>query len=56
MSWSDEVVLKFEQAKVRARNVAYDALPVIIHGNGPTKVSGHTALPLGAFIKPAGQS
>uniref|UniRef100_A0A8C6T9C7 Procollagen-lysine, 2-oxoglutarate 5-dioxygenase 3 n=1 Tax=Neogobius melanostomus TaxID=47308 RepID=A0A8C6T9C7_9GOBI len=34
----DEVVLKFERAKVRARNVAYDTLPVIIHGNGPTKL------------------
>lgn len=35
---SDEVVLKFEPAKVRVRNVAYDTLPVVIHGNGPTKV------------------
>uniref|UniRef100_A0A665U1N0 procollagen-lysine 5-dioxygenase n=1 Tax=Echeneis naucrates TaxID=173247 RepID=A0A665U1N0_ECHNA len=34
----DEVVLKFERAKVRARNVAYDTLPVVIHGNGPTKL------------------
>lgn len=34
----DEVVLKFEKARVRARNVAYDSLPVIIHGNGPTKL------------------
>ncbi|KAK5848041.1 hypothetical protein PBY51_005696 [Eleginops maclovinus] len=34
----DEVVLKFEKSKVRARNVAYDTLPVIIHGNGPTKL------------------
>uniref|UniRef100_UPI00398EBAFC procollagen-lysine,2-oxoglutarate 5-dioxygenase 1 isoform X1 n=1 Tax=Pristiophorus japonicus TaxID=55135 RepID=UPI00398EBAFC len=34
----DEVVLKFEDGQVRARNVAYDSLPVIIHGNGPTKV------------------
>lgn len=23
---------------VRARNLAYDTLPVLIHGNGPTKV------------------
>ncbi|XP_013855978.1 procollagen-lysine,2-oxoglutarate 5-dioxygenase 3, partial [Austrofundulus limnaeus] len=30
----DEVVLKFERAKVRLRNVAYDTLPVVIHGNG----------------------
>ncbi|XP_033839766.1 multifunctional procollagen lysine hydroxylase and glycosyltransferase LH3 isoform X1 [Periophthalmus magnuspinnatus] len=34
----DEVVLKFERSRVRARNVAYDSLPVIIHGNGPTKL------------------
>ncbi|XP_013855865.1 multifunctional procollagen lysine hydroxylase and glycosyltransferase LH3 [Austrofundulus limnaeus] len=34
----DEVVLKFERAKVRLRNVAYDTLPVVIHGNGPTKL------------------
>uniref|UniRef100_A0AAY4BPB0 procollagen-lysine 5-dioxygenase n=1 Tax=Denticeps clupeoides TaxID=299321 RepID=A0AAY4BPB0_9TELE len=34
----EEVVLKFEKARVRARNVAYDTLPVIIHGNGPTKL------------------
>uniref|UniRef100_A0A3Q4HCP2 Procollagen-lysine, 2-oxoglutarate 5-dioxygenase 3 n=1 Tax=Neolamprologus brichardi TaxID=32507 RepID=A0A3Q4HCP2_NEOBR len=26
------------RAKVRARNVAYDTLPVVIHGNGPTKL------------------
>lgn len=38
VSPSDEVVLKFERARVRARNVAYDTLPVVIHGNGPTKV------------------
>ncbi|XP_077171916.1 multifunctional procollagen lysine hydroxylase and glycosyltransferase LH3 [Paroedura picta] len=34
----DEVVLKFEPTRVRARNVAYDTLPVVIHGNGPTKL------------------
>ncbi|XP_053860889.1 multifunctional procollagen lysine hydroxylase and glycosyltransferase LH3 [Malaclemys terrapin pileata] len=34
----DEVVLKFERSRVRARNVAYDTLPVVIHGNGPTKL------------------
>lgn len=34
----DEVVLKFEMGHVRARNLAYDTLPVVIHGNGPTKV------------------
>uniref|UniRef100_A0A8C5FU23 procollagen-lysine 5-dioxygenase n=1 Tax=Gadus morhua TaxID=8049 RepID=A0A8C5FU23_GADMO len=32
------VVLKFEKARVRVRNVAYDTLPVVIHGNGPTKL------------------
>uniref|UniRef100_A0A665VVQ9 Procollagen-lysine,2-oxoglutarate 5-dioxygenase 1 n=1 Tax=Echeneis naucrates TaxID=173247 RepID=A0A665VVQ9_ECHNA len=32
------VVLKFEDGRVRARNVLYDTLPVIIHGNGPTKL------------------
>lgn len=35
---SDEVVLKFEKGRARVRNVAYDTLPVVIHGNGPTKV------------------
>uniref|UniRef100_H3A9R4 Procollagen-lysine,2-oxoglutarate 5-dioxygenase 1 n=1 Tax=Latimeria chalumnae TaxID=7897 RepID=H3A9R4_LATCH len=34
----DEVVLKFEDGRVRARNVAYNTLPVIVHGNGPTKL------------------
>ncbi|VFV35562.1 procollagen--oxoglutarate [Lynx pardinus] len=34
----DEVVLKFEMGHVRARNLAYDTLPVLIHGNGPTKL------------------
>ncbi|XP_047465808.1 procollagen-lysine,2-oxoglutarate 5-dioxygenase 1 isoform X2 [Mugil cephalus] len=34
----DDVVLKFEDGRVRARNVLYDTLPVIIHGNGPTKL------------------
>ncbi|XP_029995710.1 procollagen-lysine,2-oxoglutarate 5-dioxygenase 1 isoform X2 [Sphaeramia orbicularis] len=34
----DEVVLKFEEGRVRARNVLYDTLPVVIHGNGPTKL------------------
>ncbi len=38
IAWTDEVVLKFEDGRVRARNVLYDTLPVIIHGNGPTKV------------------
>uniref|UniRef100_A0A4W5R9Z4 Procollagen-lysine,2-oxoglutarate 5-dioxygenase 1 n=1 Tax=Hucho hucho TaxID=62062 RepID=A0A4W5R9Z4_9TELE len=34
----DEVVLKFEDGQVRARNVLYDTLPVVVHGNGPTKL------------------
>ncbi|KAM3618303.1 uncharacterized protein V6R79_018658 [Siganus canaliculatus] len=34
----DEVVLKFESGRVRARNLLYDTLPVLIHGNGPTKL------------------
>ncbi|XP_075705409.1 multifunctional procollagen lysine hydroxylase and glycosyltransferase LH3 [Rhinoderma darwinii] len=34
----DEVVMKFDKNKVRARNVAYDTIPVVIHGNGPTKL------------------
>ncbi|XP_063001547.1 procollagen-lysine,2-oxoglutarate 5-dioxygenase 1 [Elgaria multicarinata webbii] len=34
----DEVVLKFENQRVRARNLAFDTLPVLIHGNGPTKL------------------
>uniref|UniRef100_A0A5F8HIB0 procollagen-lysine 5-dioxygenase n=1 Tax=Monodelphis domestica TaxID=13616 RepID=A0A5F8HIB0_MONDO len=34
----DEVVLKFDRNQVRIRNVAYDTLPVVIHGNGPTKL------------------
>ncbi|KAM8830980.1 procollagen-lysine,2-oxoglutarate 5-dioxygenase 1 [Synchiropus picturatus] len=34
----DEVVLKFEDGHVRARNLLYDTLPVVIHGNGPTKL------------------
>uniref|UniRef100_A0A671XQD3 Procollagen-lysine,2-oxoglutarate 5-dioxygenase 1 n=1 Tax=Sparus aurata TaxID=8175 RepID=A0A671XQD3_SPAAU len=34
----DEVVLKFENGRVRARNLLFDTLPVIIHGNGPTKL------------------
>ncbi|XP_062854583.1 procollagen-lysine,2-oxoglutarate 5-dioxygenase 1 [Trichomycterus rosablanca] len=34
----DEVVLKFEDSRVRARNLIYNTLPVIVHGNGPTKL------------------
>uniref|UniRef100_A0A6J0SN88 Procollagen-lysine,2-oxoglutarate 5-dioxygenase 1 n=1 Tax=Pogona vitticeps TaxID=103695 RepID=A0A6J0SN88_9SAUR len=34
----DDVVLKFETRRVRVRNLAFDTLPVVIHGNGPTKL------------------
>lgn len=34
----DEVVLKFERGNSRVRNIAQDTLPVVIHGNGPTKL------------------
>ncbi|MEE6485250.1 hypothetical protein FKM82_014228 [Ascaphus truei] len=34
----EDVVLKFENGRVRARNVMYDTLPVLVHGNGPTKL------------------
>ncbi|XP_064008901.1 procollagen-lysine,2-oxoglutarate 5-dioxygenase 2 isoform X1 [Pogoniulus pusillus] len=34
----DEVLLKFEEGKVRARNSMYDTLPITVHGNGPTKI------------------
>ncbi|XP_038604650.1 procollagen-lysine,2-oxoglutarate 5-dioxygenase 2 isoform X2 [Tachyglossus aculeatus] len=33
----DEVLLKFENGKVRAKNSFYETLPVTINGNGPTK-------------------
>ncbi|CAI9571104.1 unnamed protein product [Staurois parvus] len=33
-----DVVMKFENGRVRARNLAYDTLPVLVHGNGPTKL------------------
>ncbi|XP_069831497.1 procollagen-lysine,2-oxoglutarate 5-dioxygenase 2 isoform X2 [Dendropsophus ebraccatus] len=34
----DEVVLHFENGRARAQNTQYDTLPVLVHGNGPTKV------------------
>ncbi|XP_067879645.1 multifunctional procollagen lysine hydroxylase and glycosyltransferase LH3-like [Heterodontus francisci] len=34
----EEVVVKFEKGKARVRNIAQDTLPVVIHGNGPTKL------------------
>lgn len=44
------MVLKFDQNRVRIRNVAYDTLPVVVHGNGPTKVP--SAAPAPACPKP----
>ncbi|XP_053565984.1 procollagen-lysine,2-oxoglutarate 5-dioxygenase 2 isoform X2 [Bombina bombina] len=34
----DEVVLTFDNGKARVKNSQYDTLPLLIHGNGPTKV------------------
>nr|XP_023661772.1 procollagen-lysine,2-oxoglutarate 5-dioxygenase 2-like isoform X2 [Paramormyrops kingsleyae] len=34
----DEVLLKFGTERVRVRNTAYDTLPVVIHGNGNSKI------------------
>ncbi|XP_030431891.1 procollagen-lysine,2-oxoglutarate 5-dioxygenase 2 isoform X4 [Gopherus evgoodei] len=34
----DEVLLKFEEGRARARNSVYETLPVTLHGNGPTKI------------------
>ncbi|KAK9401183.1 PLOD2: Procollagen-lysine-2-oxoglutarate 5-dioxygenase 2 [Crotalus adamanteus] len=36
---SNEVLLKFEDRRARARNSIYDTLPVTLHGNGPTKLN-----------------
>ncbi|KAM5142262.1 procollagen-lysine,2-oxoglutarate 5-dioxygenase 1 [Mantella aurantiaca] len=33
-----DVVMKFENGRVRARNLVHDTLPVMIHGDGPTKL------------------
>lgn len=35
---ADEVLLKFGTDRVRVRNTVYDSLPVVVHGNGHTKV------------------
>uniref|UniRef100_A0A6I8SF47 Procollagen-lysine,2-oxoglutarate 5-dioxygenase 1 n=1 Tax=Xenopus tropicalis TaxID=8364 RepID=A0A6I8SF47_XENTR len=35
---AEDVALKFENGRVRARYLVYDTLPVLIHGNGPTKL------------------
>uniref|UniRef100_A0A667YLU3 procollagen-lysine 5-dioxygenase n=1 Tax=Myripristis murdjan TaxID=586833 RepID=A0A667YLU3_9TELE len=34
----DEVLLKFGTDRVRVRNTMYDTLPVVVHGNGNTKI------------------
>ncbi|XP_064188367.1 procollagen-lysine,2-oxoglutarate 5-dioxygenase 2 isoform X1 [Anguilla rostrata] len=34
----DEVLLKFGTGRVRVRNSAYDTLPIVVHGNGYTKM------------------
>ncbi|KAM9713305.1 procollagen-lysine,2-oxoglutarate 5-dioxygenase 2 isoform 2-T2 [Menidia menidia] len=34
----DEVLLKFGTDRVRVRNIMYDTLPVVVHGNGNTKM------------------
>ncbi|XP_056155330.1 procollagen-lysine,2-oxoglutarate 5-dioxygenase 2 isoform X2 [Lampris incognitus] len=34
----DEVLLKFGTDRVRVRNSLYDTLPVVVHGNGNTKI------------------
>uniref|UniRef100_A0A671XN79 procollagen-lysine 5-dioxygenase n=1 Tax=Sparus aurata TaxID=8175 RepID=A0A671XN79_SPAAU len=34
----DEVLLKFGTGRVRVRNTVYDSLPVVVHGNGNTKM------------------
>ncbi|XP_033964506.1 procollagen-lysine,2-oxoglutarate 5-dioxygenase 2 isoform X2 [Pseudochaenichthys georgianus] len=34
----DEVLLKFGTNLVRVRNTMYDSLPVVVHGNGNTKI------------------
>nr|XP_046227528.1 procollagen-lysine,2-oxoglutarate 5-dioxygenase 2 isoform X1 [Scatophagus argus] len=34
----DEVILKFGTGRVRVRNTVYDSLPVVVHGNGNTKI------------------
>uniref|UniRef100_A0A7N8XRW8 procollagen-lysine 5-dioxygenase n=1 Tax=Mastacembelus armatus TaxID=205130 RepID=A0A7N8XRW8_9TELE len=34
----DEVLLKFGTDRVRVRNTVYDTLPVVVHGNGNTKM------------------
>uniref|UniRef100_A0A8C5I2X3 procollagen-lysine 5-dioxygenase n=1 Tax=Gouania willdenowi TaxID=441366 RepID=A0A8C5I2X3_GOUWI len=35
---ANEVLLKFGTGRVRVRNTLYDSLPVVVHGNGNTKM------------------
>lgn len=51
--FADEVVLKFEDGRVRARNLLYDTLPVMIHGNGPTKVMTYQTTPTNHMLHTA---
>lgn len=41
---ADDVLLKFGTDRVRVRNTLYDSLPVVVHGNGNTKVSLESCL------------
>lgn len=43
-SLADDVLLKFGTGRVRVRNTLYDSLPVVVHGNGNTKVSVESCL------------
>lgn len=36
--FSGDVSLKFEDEDVRIHNTVYQTIPVVIHGNGPSKV------------------
>ncbi|XP_033928119.1 multifunctional procollagen lysine hydroxylase and glycosyltransferase LH3-like isoform X2 [Melopsittacus undulatus] len=47
----DEVVVKFEPGRVRVRNVASDSLPIVIHGNGPTKPEQLPWVLVGVFVE-----
>lgn len=35
---ADEVVVYFDGPRARAQNTQYETFPILIHGNGPTKV------------------
>uniref|UniRef100_A0A8C7XDY8 procollagen-lysine 5-dioxygenase n=1 Tax=Oryzias sinensis TaxID=183150 RepID=A0A8C7XDY8_9TELE len=40
----DEVLLKFGTGRVRVRNTMYDSLPIVVHGNGKTKLAVSNSL------------